>query len=46
MKREKITFKSPSNDRIDELTASSVNSGNSFKHFKKVDTSFPRNSNC
>lgn len=45
LKRKEITFKSASNDRMDELTASSVNSGNSFKHFKKVVTSFPRKSN-
>ena len=33
------TLRSPSNDRIEALTASSVNSGNSFRQFKKVVTS-------
>lgn len=43
---EKQTFKSPSSDRIDELTASSVNSGNSFKQSKNVITSVANNRSC
>ena len=43
---ESVTLRSPSNDKIDALTASSVNSGNSFKQRTKVVTSFARNSSC
>jgi len=41
-----LTLRSPSNEGIDALIASSVNSGNSFKQFKKTATSVAKASNC
>lgn len=41
-----LTFRSPSNERMELLTASSVNSGNSLRQLRKVVTSLARASSC
>lgn len=45
-RRIRLTLRSPSKFMMDELTTSSVNSGNSFRHRRKLVTSSARFSNC